>query len=228
MGVSNKRILICSDSESSIESLSPVKFTSGVALRCFEVLETLSRDNFVTLTWVPGHSGVPGNEKADELARNGSNSKFVGPEPAVARYAGLVKSLVKNETKRLHQERWETLPSCRQAKEFLVGCNAKTTEFLLSLSRSKLRVLVGVLTGHTNLNYHLNKIGIVNEPTCRKCGLEPETARHFICTCPAFKNLRTKHLGDFYLTPEEQSKLDPANMLSFITGSKLFELERDN
>ena len=89
-------------------------------------------------------------------------------------------------------------------------------------------MLVGVLTGHTNLNYHLNKIGIVNEPTCRKCGLEPETARHFICTCPAYKNLRTKHLGDFYLTPEEQSKLDPANMLSFITGSKLFELERDN
>ena len=57
---------------------------------------------------------LPGNEKADELARNGSNSKFVGSEPAVARYAGLVKSLVKNETKRFHQERWEALPADKQ------------------------------------------------------------------------------------------------------------------
>ena len=96
----------------------------------------------------------------------------------------------------------------------------KTTKFLLSLSREKLRGLVGILTGHNSLNYHLSKMGIINDSTCRGCGLEPETARHFICTCPALKNLRTKHLGDFYLTPEEQLQLNLANVLSFIIGSK--------
>jgi len=227
-GIVNKTILICSDSESSIESLSSVKVSSKVVLQCLGMLETLSRDNKVILTWVPGHSGVPGNEVADELARRGSSSEFVGPEPAVGRHAGLIKSLVRDRTKRLHQERWDSLATCRQSKEFLVGCNAKNTKFLLSLSREKLRWLVGILTGHNSLRYHLSKMSIVSDPTCRGCGLEPETARHFICTCPALKRLRTKHLGDFYVTPEEQLNLDFANVLSFIIGSKwLIVPERD-
>lgn len=219
-GVSNKKILICTDSESSIESLSSVKISSRVVDQCFKMLESLSRDNEVILAWVPGHCGVLGNEKADELARNGSNSEFIGPEPAVGRYAGLIKFLVKQRTDRCHQDRWDALTTCRQSKEFLVGCKAKNTKFLLSLSREKLRGLVGILTGHNSLNYHLNKIGIANDSTCRGCGLEPETARHFVCTCPALKNLRTRHLGDFYLTPEEQLNLNLADVLSFIIGSK--------
>lgn len=102
----------------------------------------------------------------------------------------------------------------------MVGCNAKNTKFLLSLSQVRWRGIVGILTGHNSLNYHLSKMGIVSDSTCRGCGLEPETARHFVCSCPALKNLRTKHLGDFYITPEEQLDLDLANVLSFIIGSK--------
>jgi len=226
-GVSDRKILICSDSEASIESLSSEKISSRTVHQCFEVLESLARDNEVILSWVPGHCGVLGNERADELARNGSSSEFIGPEPAVGRYAGLIKFLVKERTKNSHQSRWDALTTCRQSKEFLVGCKAKNTKFLLSLSREKLRWLVGILTGHNSLRYHLNKMGIVYDSTCRGCGLEPETARHFVCTCPALKSLRTKHLGDFYLTPEEQLQLNLANVLSFIIGSKwLPESER--
>jgi hypothetical protein len=35
------------------------------------------------LYWVPGHAGVRGNETSDELARSGSASGFMGPEPAL-------------------------------------------------------------------------------------------------------------------------------------------------
>ena len=176
--------------------------------------------NKVTLTWVPGHSGILGNEKADELARKGSSSRFTGAEPAVGVYAGLMRSLVRRKTTQMHQKRWDELTNCRQAKEFLAGCNTATTKFLLSLNRTKLRAMVGVLTGHASLRYHLKKMGIVDDPTCRWCGFEPETARHFICACPALKSLRTRYLGDFYLTPEEQLNICLPDMMNFISGSK--------
>ena len=131
----------------------------------------MSIDNEVILAWVPGHSGIMGNEKADELARKGSSADFIGAEPAVARHASLMRTLVISETGKKHQERWEALTNCRQSKEFLQGCNSKNTKFLLSLGRTQLRKLIGVLTGHTTLNYHLNKIGITNDPTCRGCVL---------------------------------------------------------
>lgn len=74
------------------------------------------------------------------------------PERAAARissrarcwsYAGLVKSLVSKEAEEKHQLKWEKLTNRRQAMEFLVGCNANTSKFLLGLSRAKLRRLVG-------------------------------------------------------------------------------------
>ncbi len=43
----------------------------------------LAERNLVSLIWVPGHTDVQGNEIADELARKGSATSFVGPEPAL-------------------------------------------------------------------------------------------------------------------------------------------------
>ena len=211
----NKKVVICTDSEASIEALSSCKISSRTVLQCRHVLDLLSENNDVCLTWVPGHTGIVGNEKADELARNGSRSNSMDLEPILGNPASLMVNLIKEKTKEKHQMMWNDLSTCRQAKEFLLGCKKQTTKFLLSLSRQKLRKIVSILSGHNTLRYHLNKIGRSNSPNCRGCDLQPETAKHFLCFCPSLGNLRAKCLGDYYLTPEEIQKVPLSNMLSF-------------
>jgi len=82
-------------------------------------LDDISEFNKVSLIWVPGHSGIPDNETADELARRGSETAFMGPQPALGVRAGLKTGLIKWRTRGSHQRFWERLDSCRQAKEFL-------------------------------------------------------------------------------------------------------------
>ncbi|KAJ8949103.1 hypothetical protein NQ317_006990 [Molorchus minor] len=70
--VPNGRIIqICSESQAAWLAIESSKVKSRLALECKMTLNDLASRNQVTLTWVPGHSGVRGNVKADRLAREG-------------------------------------------------------------------------------------------------------------------------------------------------------------
>ncbi|CAG9815744.1 unnamed protein product [Phaedon cochleariae] len=63
------RIKICTDSQASLKAFTNLRVTSRLVQECREELNVLSEHNKITLLWVPGHCGIVGNEKADELAR---------------------------------------------------------------------------------------------------------------------------------------------------------------
>jgi ribonuclease HI len=92
----NSKITICSDSKASLQALSSYTITSSLVLQCWLALQNLSQYNVVELFKVPGHSGVEGNEKADELARMGSDSQSCGPEPCLALPTMVAKSKIKD------------------------------------------------------------------------------------------------------------------------------------
>jgi ribonuclease HI len=80
---SEKYISVCSDSQAALKALLAMKTTSPLVRQCQRALDDISTYHSVGLFWVPGHSGIRGNEIADELAKEGSAHHFVGPEPAV-------------------------------------------------------------------------------------------------------------------------------------------------
>jgi hypothetical protein len=65
---------------------------------------------------VPGHENIVGNEKADQLARTGSEHPFIGPEPACGISIGIAKKAVRDWTKRNHKNYWESVTGLKQAK----------------------------------------------------------------------------------------------------------------
>ena len=134
----------------------------------------------VVLSWVPGHSGIPGNEKADELARAGSRMNPVGPEPFIPFSPSLLKAVVREWTELKQQER---LGSSSISKKSLIPSQALLdTRFSPTPhSHQAMWVLSQLISGHSALNYFQNLIGHVDEVICSDCGEAPETSGHFLC-----------------------------------------------
>lgn len=78
-----RRRKICWDSQAVIWALRVSIFTSRLIWGCKCAIEDLTKDNEVTLIWVFGHSGIRGNKIADQLAKGGSETRLLGPEPAL-------------------------------------------------------------------------------------------------------------------------------------------------
>ena len=186
-------IAIFTDSQSAIRAVSEYEFSSSIALECRDYLQKLSETNQVSL--IPGHSNIYGNDRADELARLASSSRFIGPEPAMTVPPSTLNRFLTNLKTQEFSNHWNSLTFARQARNS-IRVNRRNSKYCLSLSRNNLRKLVGILTGHNPLKKHLHTIGASNDPHCDLCG-DIESTEHFLCHCPAYIKSRCLYLGSY-------------------------------
>ena len=100
------------------------------------------------------------------------------------------------------------------------GPDLATGARLLSFNRTQNKVVIGLLTGHNTLRRHLYIMGLINDPTCRRCDAEDETV-HILCECEALASLRHTYLGSLLLDPEDIKKLGVGAIWSFGKGTGL-------
>lgn len=214
-GLKDAKIYIVSDSQSALKALRSCTVESRLVWDCLEVIKHLASSNKVTLVWVPGHAGIEGNEAADGLAREGSASPFIGPEPFCGVTKGHLRAAVKRWEDVQKSSYWRRIPGLRQAKRFISPSSARVKE-CLELRKPELRLLTGFLTGHVPLRYHLKNMGLSTTDGCRFCDMEAESAEHVLCHCPAIFRQRLQHLGGRTMSPDSMSHVPFGSIIGFI------------
>jgi ribonuclease HI len=102
-GYKGRNIYILCDSQAAIKALNNFCINSKLVWDCHQSLVRLAEHNRVQLIWVPGHMGIDGNEKADQLARQGSSCPFIRPEPALGISAKIAREVIRGWTNTKHR-----------------------------------------------------------------------------------------------------------------------------
>ena len=96
------------------------------------------------------------------------------------------KNALRQRTHRKMRERLKDMPP-----HFRTVWRPSYTKPLSNLDENKLRAATQYLTGHCELNYHLNKYKPQSiTKICPHCSMEEETINHFIGQCPMWFNRR--------------------------------------
>jgi hypothetical protein len=107
----NMTIFICSDNKVALLVLSSYTISSKLLHQCWSSLQDLLHNNRVRLFWMPGHCDIKGNEEANRLARMGSDSHFLKPEPCVPFSASVVWNMNRKWVIDAHSKHWIALNS---------------------------------------------------------------------------------------------------------------------
>ncbi|BFY97175.1 hypothetical protein BsWGS_00215 [Bradybaena similaris] len=139
---------------------------SGKLSHLRSVLDKVSERYKVTLQWVPSHCGVPGNERADSLAKKGGECEQ--PDNEVTYF-----------------EKKRAIQAIRKDR-----CSANDDYH--TLDRRGQSIVFRLRTGHNRLNKHMHRIHVSPTPLC-PCGMGEQTAKHVLQECPEHSELRRKY-----------------------------------
>lgn len=215
----NKQIVILCDSQAAIKSLNNSFITKKTTKECIDNLNKLGIRNKVTVAWVPGHSNVEGNEKADDLAVEAINREEVDltvGEP----YSSFEGKIMKSITAKALETWSEITNECKHAKQLIRGFDSKKAKYLMNCSRKDIRVLTGLLTGHGITKRYLKNMGKTDDDSCERCFTKAETVMHWIIECDDLDN------RDEILFPSgdrDLKKIHYRNLLKFAKANDLYE-----
>jgi len=178
------------------------KVTSRTIQECVDKLKAASQGNEVELIWIPGHEGFEGNEKADELAKQGAanteDENKIKCKISINSVRAKVKQWLINQTNKNFNKTF----GARHSKAILEKLSEKRTNQIISLKRPEMQNVLGFITGHGSFRSHLCNMKVINTASCKYCEKD-ETAEHIMCECDAYAALRQLTIGQAYCSLQD-------------------------
>ena len=134
-------------------------------------LQLLHHECAVVLQWLPAHCGIPGNERADRLAKSGSKQL----QPMSTSTYQEVKPLLRNSQK----YHWR----------IATGDYNPSTDPVSGLPRHEQTTIFRLRTGHCGLRAHLKRFGIMDSPLC-DCKEAEQAIHHILQDCSIWRKQR--------------------------------------
>lgn len=183
--------LIISDSLSCLKALGNYDSKDTITNRTKYKLAKIRKH--VEFLWIPSHIGINGNDKADKLAKDGTNKRFESSWLTKKdAYKIIDKNIVENQEKEwIEKEVENKLRETMRTRKHVVKQNLMYKKF----SRQDNIVLTRLKIGHTKIT-HEYLFDRRKQKTRCNCG-EIITVRHILDNCNLFNTIRNKHKVKF-------------------------------
>jgi len=192
LGKQNQNFIILSDSLSAISSIANTHKPNDIAKKIHLLISShLSKGNAVKIMWIPGHSSIEGNEKADIQAKHTASSTSLDITPLTTSQDTL--KTIKHISLQAWQNTWaKQKTKLNEIKPTILHWPNNHRD------RKKETIINRLRIGHTRIT-HGYLMSRDEPPSCTTCGVAL-TIKHILTECFAYLDARNhNHLSsDLY------------------------------
>ena len=192
-GLPGQKVVIFTDNQSAVQEIRNPKNHSGQQYikNIIHHLQALREaGSEVWIQWVPGHTGIPGNEIVDELAKAAADPSRKRP-PDLVQLRTSVKRGIKAEFKKRWIKAWKEAPYGRKLFDLVGAPHKDTLELYKDTPRALTTTIIRARTQVIGLRGYLGAIGLTQTREC-ECGGGIETVKHLVLSCPKYNHLRKR------------------------------------
>ena len=212
-----RKFVVFSDSKSVLEALQNKDSKNPLVTTVTDMIEDMLLEKIVLrFCWIPGHVGIKGNDRADQLAKDGRNEAQTIFEIPYTDLIPEVASFIKSKW----QQRWDT-----EVENKLHAITPEINPYhLIDLSRKDEVILHRIRIGHTRLthSYRMERGGDRNTPKCIFCEEDVDlTIAHVMIECTGLYYSRINHfvaadMKDLF------DRIHPKQIIGFLKEANIY------
>lgn len=210
------KCLIVSDSQAALSAISSISISTATSPLILNIKASLfklySQDVIIEFLWVPGHSGISGNEVADILA---TSTKYSVNPPVRKIPSSDIFNILQNNYKQAWQDRWSSVaPDFAKWYRSITPTIPRHPWFVKQpLDRSHIVRFARLRLGHNLLPAHAFHLDLNNSLLCTRHAEETICDfSHILADCPSLSNSRSKLLR--FLHNNNIMSLEPSIILN--------------